>query len=91
MVTDTAATTLRLAGYADDTIVYLRQPENLAIVLKVIGDSRADSGLLLNKRKTVAIPLHPDGSAKPARGQVINNYSTKPLPLATWHPSGLQT
>ena len=44
--TDTAATTLQLAEYADDTTVYLHHPKDLAQVLKIIGDFGAGSGYL---------------------------------------------
>ncbi|KAE9298518.1 hypothetical protein PR003_g23215 [Phytophthora rubi] len=59
--TCTATAALRVAGYADDTAIYLRSPAELEVALATITDFGAASGLHLNCSKTVAIALYTDG------------------------------
>lgn len=52
---------LHVAGYADDPAIYLRGPEEIDAVIHVVADFGKASGLQLNRGKTVAIALHPEG------------------------------
>ncbi|KAI9981798.1 hypothetical protein PInf_009568 [Phytophthora infestans] len=59
---------LRVAGYADDTAVYLRSPadaERLRTITLRLGEA---SGLKLNEDKIIVIALHPQG---PRPGAVL--------------------
>ncbi|GMF60821.1 unnamed protein product [Phytophthora fragariaefolia] len=59
----TAAATviIGVAGYADDTAVYLSSPEELPAAFRTIDFFGSASGLNLNRYKTIAVELHPDG------------------------------
>lgn len=57
LTTEENTVALRVAGYADDTAVYLRSPAELPATLVLIDEFGEASGLLLNRGKTVAIAL----------------------------------
>lgn len=54
--------TLFVAGYADDTAVYLRRPEDVQPLLKIAIVFGKASGLRINANKTIVVALHPDGA-----------------------------
>ncbi|GMF43487.1 unnamed protein product [Phytophthora fragariaefolia] len=56
--------TLRVAGYADDTAIYLSGTEELFNVLHTVNVFGEASGLLPNRAKTMVIALHSDGLAR---------------------------
>ncbi|DBA05313.1 TPA: hypothetical protein N0F65_007475 [Lagenidium giganteum] len=55
-------TTLKVAGYADDTSVYLRSKDELPVLDDILLRFTKASGLQVNKTKTAVINLRPDGS-----------------------------
>ncbi|KAJ8535275.1 hypothetical protein ON010_g13463 [Phytophthora cinnamomi] len=68
---------IKVAGYADDTAVYLASTEEVATLLHVTTTFGAASGLLLNHKKSMVIALRPDGPA---------GDSCLPLPLQFQEP-----
>ena len=48
---------LRVAGYADDTTMYVQHPDEIPLVLDIVKRFGAASGLQFNMNKTVAIGL----------------------------------
>ncbi|OWZ15270.1 reverse transcriptase [Phytophthora megakarya] len=59
--TQNAKFTLGIAGYADDTTIYLRTPDGVVTLLAITDLFGTASGLCLNHAKTIAIMLHHDG------------------------------
>lgn len=60
LATECKTIALHVAGYADDTAIYLRWPEELKAVLQVIDEIGCASGLRINCSKIIAIALRRD-------------------------------
>ncbi|DAZ98718.1 TPA: hypothetical protein N0F65_006750, partial [Lagenidium giganteum] len=52
---------LKVAGYADDTSIYLRSKADLATIDTILDAFAVASGLTVNKNKTAVVNLRPDG------------------------------
>ncbi|GMF36218.1 unnamed protein product [Phytophthora fragariaefolia] len=64
---------LRVAGYADDTAIYLNGPAELTVALLAVDIFGAGSGIILNRAKTVAILFNP-AFTLPGHGPVKYGY-----------------
>ena len=74
------STEIKVSGYVDDTVVYLRDHSLIKHVLSILNDFAGVSGLTTNMSKSVVLRLHSRGLDLPLETRASK---LTPLPIQT--------